>query len=517
GYRIELGEIENVLLSHPEIDECTVSLTTEVNKSIAKEDLQFCVKCGIASNYPNTVFSEEMVCSHCSAFEKYRDVAEAYFSDMQKLQKIVDKMCSENHPKYDCIVSLSGGKDSTYALCKIKDMGARVLAFTLDNGYISERAKDNINRTAERLGIEHRYISTTHMNEIFVDSLQRHSDVCNGCFKTIYTMAINLALEVGVKYIVTGLSKGQLFETRLSELFRMETFDEKVFDKNLIQARKVYHRVEDSANCLLENDWVDDDDVLENIRFVDFFRYSNVLRNDMYGYIEDRVGWVRPPDTGRSTNCLLNDVAIYVHGKERGYHKYSLPYSWDVRMGHIEKGDALREIDDSAEIDEAKVSSILNDLGYEVRDETLGVGDAQIVAYYKSDVEIPVARVDEYMAEALPEYMVPSHFIRLEKMPLTPNGKLNRQALPRPNDYRKNFAESYVAPRNELEEKLAELWKEVLMVDKVGIEDNFFEIGGNSLPALMLLFKVDSQYNKLISIQEFSEDPTIKALSSILQ
>ena len=84
---------------------------------------------------------------------------------------------------------LSGGKDSTYALCRLVDMGLRVYAFTLDNGYISEQAKDNIRRVVAALGVEHEFATTPAMNAIFRDSLTRFSNVCNGCFKTIYTLA----------------------------------------------------------------------------------------------------------------------------------------------------------------------------------------------------------------------------------------------------------------------------------------------------------------------------------------
>jgi amino acid adenylation domain-containing protein len=518
GYRIELGDIENALLSYPDVQACTVDSSHSFTvKEVNKSDIQYCVKCGISSTYPNTTFNEEQVCNHCVDFEKYRNVTDEYFSDTSHLQHIIDTIKKENHPKYDCIVSLSGGKDSTYALCKIREMGARIFAFTLDNGYISDRAKDNIARVVASLGVDHRYMTTEHMNEIFVDSLQRHSDVCNGCFKTIYTMAINLAMELGVNYVVTGLSKGQLFETRLSEIFREPVFREDQFERNLVEARKIYHRVDDAANRLLNNEWVGHDEILEKIRFVDFYRYTNVVREEMYEYIEKEVGWVRPPDTGRSTNCLLNDVAIYVHGLERGYHKYSVPYSWDVRMGHIERDEAIHELDDSAEIDEVEVNTILDELGYKIKTDDGELKEEYLVAYYKAANDIPSKQLTDHLSGMLPEYMIPAHFVHLDKIPLTLNGKVNKKALPRPNSPRKNNAADYVAPRNETEEKLVDIWKEILMLDKVGVEDDFFEIGGHSLPALMLLFKIDNHFDEIVSIQEFSEVPTISGLVKILQ
>ena len=113
----------------------------------------------------------------------------------------------------------SGGKDSSYALCRLVEMGLKVYAFTLDNGFISEEAKDNIRRVTEQLGVPVEFATTPAMNAIFRDSLTHFSNVCQGCFKTIYTLALQRAREEGVAFIVTGLSRGQIFETRLHDLF----------------------------------------------------------------------------------------------------------------------------------------------------------------------------------------------------------------------------------------------------------------------------------------------------------
>ncbi|WP_437677701.1 amino acid adenylation domain-containing protein [Sorangium sp. So ce131] len=512
GYRIELAEIENALLSYPGIRECVVDSTrTDVHGSGG--DLTYCVKCGLASSFPNTVYAADGVCSHCVAFEKYKDVVRDYFSDMAELEAIVGEMKQEGNARYDCIVALSGGKDSTYALCRMIDLGARVLAFTLDNGYISDEAKHNIDRTVARLGVEHRYVSTEHMREIFVDSLRRHSNVCNGCFKTIYTFAINIAHEIGVRHIVMGLSKGQLFETRLSALFRASSFDNAVFEKNLLDARKIYHRIGDAVSLRLNTECVRDDAVMDRIRFVDFYRYCHVSRVEMYDYIQRKVGWSRPIDTGRSTNCLLNDVGIYVHNRERRYHNYSLPYSWDVRMGHISREEAMRELDDSTDIDVDRVQAIMDELGYTMNEDVVESAESQLVAYYVAPAEIPWSALRQFLAKTLPDYMVPTCFVQLDDIPLTPNGKVNRQALPRPDILRNNAKNQYAAPRNAVEEHLVSLWKEILRVDEVGIYDDFFALGGHSLPALMLLYNVANHFNKTIGIQEFASAPTISALA----
>lgn len=517
GYRVELDGVENVLRDHPDVEDC-VAASSAMTTHGADERRSYCVRCGLASNFPNTHFTPQGVCNHCQAFASYRSVVDAYFGEMDDLRAIVDDMKRRCHPQYDCVVSLSGGKDSTYALCRMVELGARVLAFTLDNGYLSSGAKENIDRAVSRLGVAHRYVSTPHMNAIFVDSLKRHSNVCNGCFKTIYTFAINLAHEVGLEHVVMGLSKGQLFETRLPALFRASTYDDDVFEQSLVDARKIYHRIDDAANRLLDTSCVHDEAIIESIRFVDFYRYCHVSRERMCEHIEERVGWKRPNDTGRSTNCLLNDVGIYVHNAERRYHNYSLPYSWDVRMGHISRDEALTELDDERIIDVESVEALLQELGYAMNHSGgEGRAGAQLVAYYVSNRAIPANALRRFVGERLPAYMVPSAFVRLDSIPLTPNGKVNRRALPRPDVRAPAAASTASEPMTPVQTKLAELWKEALDIEEVGVHDDFFELGGHSLPALMLLFKIDRHFGTVISIAEFSNVPTISGLSSLLE
>src|SRR5260370_4185047 len=112
---------------------------------------------------------------------------------------------------------MSGGKDSTSMLYQLCGLGLKPLVFTLDNGFISEAAKANIRRVVQSLGVALVVGGTPHMNEIFVDSLKRFANVCNGCFKTIYTLATNLAHEEGIPRILPGLSRRQFFETRRTE------------------------------------------------------------------------------------------------------------------------------------------------------------------------------------------------------------------------------------------------------------------------------------------------------------
>jgi len=120
----------------------------------------------------------------------------------------------------------------------------------------------------------------------------------------------------------------------------------------------------------------------------------------------------------------------------------------------------------------------------------------------------------KYLATQLPGYMVPAHFVFLEKIPLTSNGKVQRNALPEPGF---TAHESYIAPTNLVEQQLTEIWSEVLGVrGSIGINDNFFELGGHSLKATTLAAKIHQPLQIKIPLKEIFNAPTIKELAAYI-
>ncbi len=202
------------------------------------------------------------VCSVCRSFDEVAPQTEAWFKTEADLDARLADARARSTGDYDCLHLLSGGKDSSYALYQLVERGWRVHALTLDNGFISEGAKENIRSSIDALGITHEFATTEAMNEIFRDSLDRHSNVCQGCYKTIYTMAVARAEELGIPVIVTGLSRGQFFETRLIPAqFESGRFDPDAIDATVLEARKVYHQVPDAVTELLPEQRVFDDDI----------------------------------------------------------------------------------------------------------------------------------------------------------------------------------------------------------------------------------------------------------------
>ncbi|WP_075342512.1 non-ribosomal peptide synthetase [Tenacibaculum agarivorans] len=122
-------------------------------------------------------------------------------------------------------------------------------------------------------------------------------------------------------------------------------------------------------------------------------------------------------------------------------------------------------------------------------------GEKFLVAFYVSDKEIAVETLRKQLSRELPEYMIPSYYMHLEKLPLSPSGKIDRRALP---DHTLFDTESYVAPSNEVEKRLTEIWSEVLKInpEEISIDKSFFDLGGHSLRAMILINKINNEYQK---------------------
>ncbi|WP_133961398.1 non-ribosomal peptide synthetase [Burkholderia pseudomallei] len=139
--------------------------------------------------------------------------------------------------------------------------------------------------------------------------------------------------------------------------------------------------------------------------------------------------------------------------------------------------------------------------------------EKRLVAYYTGDADVVALRAQA--AQHLPSYMVPSAYVRLDAWPLTPNGKLDRRALPAPADDAYARAE-YEAPRGAKEEALAEIWRELLHVERVSRHDNFFELGGHSLLAVQLVSRLRQALSVEVALGTVFDAPVLSALASRL-
>ncbi len=145
-------------------------------------------------------------------------------------------------------------------------------------------------------------------------------------------------------------------------------------------------------------------------------------------------------------------------------------------------------------------------------------GYRRLVAYVVTNNESATSELRSFLKQKLPEYMLPSVFVPLDALPLTDNGKIDYRALPEPDTSRSQSEEQYIAPRNIIELQLAETWEEILGVKAIGINDDFFDLGGHSLLSVRLLSRMDKEHGIRIPLANFFRGPTIaQTARTILQ
>ena len=142
-------------------------------------------------------------------------------------------------------------------------------------------------------------------------------------------------------------------------------------------------------------------------------------------------------------------------------------------------------------------------------------GNKRLVGYVVTNQKaFDKQAIQAWLNEKLPEYMVPAIWVELEAVPLTPNGKVDKKALPDPELM--DMQAEYTAPRNETEQALADIWQELLDIERAGIYDNFFELGGHSLLAMRVVSAVRKELDVELSIRDLFVHPTIAGLGAYL-
>ena len=196
----------------------------------------------------------------------------------------------------------------------------------------------------------------------------------------------------------------------------------------------------------------------------------------------------------RTDGCLLYKGRKDFRAKIRGY---------GVEVAEVEK-----RLLNHPDVREAVVVAKQNRLG-----------ESYLVAYFtvQSHSAPTVSELRGFLLEKLADYMVPSAFVTLDAMPLTPNGKLDRSALPVPDSSRPELDVAYAVPRSSIEEKLVELWQEILEVRPVGIHDNFFDLGGHSLAGASLISRLNRAFGLDLAVRVLFEAPTVAQLTNWIE
>jgi len=307
-----------------------------------------CTRCVLPETFPGIQFDEEGVCQYC---RRMPAAAEQRAAQKATLRARFEDLAHQVHarPGYHCLMSWSGGKDSTYTLWLLKKQyDLNVLAFTFDNGFVSPTAFKNMRLVGENLGVDHVIVKPRFdlLRQIFVASLQpgmyppraleRASSICNSCMGLAKGIGLRMALEKNIPMLAYGWSPGQiplasaLFHTNARMLRAMREAGLAPLEKVVGSEVSVYFPEERHLEGTTEFPY--------NVSLLAFLDYDEetALR------CIEPLAWERPQDTDpNSTNCLLNSFANMVHVEQMGYHPYAMELAGLVREGYMSRQEAL--------------------------------------------------------------------------------------------------------------------------------------------------------------------------------
>jgi hypothetical protein len=308
--------------------------------------MRLCTRCILPESFPGISFDEQGVCNYCSTWRPERAAAAAKSRYEEKFLALVDRYRQQEG--YQVLMAYSGGKDSTYTLeLLVNRYRLRVLALTLDNGFISPLAVDNMHRVTEALEVDHlvlrpspvllkRIFTTAAKCELYAPkAMERASTICTSCIGLVKAVVLRTALEKRIPLVGFGWSPGQA------------PLQASVMHTNPELARLNQHTVQGPLSTVVGAEALSPYFVTpEQFSAAEHFPW-NVHPLAFLNYDEERIvarnqelGWQKPSDTdGNSTNCTLNAYANEVHLQRYGFN----PYAWEI-ANMVRSGSMTREL-----------------------------------------------------------------------------------------------------------------------------------------------------------------------------
>ena len=310
---------------------------------------QECTRCVNDKTVKHISFNSEGVCSFCTSYETDYDKLHDY-KNLEKL--FLTKLNPSGDYDYDCAVGFSGGKDSTYVLYKlVKEYKLKVIAYTLDNGFLSSEAKEKIDRIINELGVEHEYVEcdTDLLKRTYKHIVSHYLSPCIACSFLGYAVMINYASKVNAKVGIHGRSTYQMFrnyshtsddvfkpfiEAGLKENVNLEELYTGVIGKiDLLVDKKL---AADIKNNLLKDAYEK-----EFREFIPYFLYHEYNKKDLIKFLEGNTSW-RVDSEEEHFDCLIHHGARYIKDMA-ARRSHSMPeFSVMIRENALTKAEAYQ-------------------------------------------------------------------------------------------------------------------------------------------------------------------------------
>jgi len=336
------------------------------------KDQKICSRCVLPGSFPGITFDDEGVCSACRDYEeRWRGWEEG----LPERRKALDRLVADAKAKkraFDALVPLSGGKDSIYVLyLAVKELGLKCLAFTMDNGYLSDLAKENIRRACRTLGVEHVTYSWDPelMNRLFALFMRKTGYFCSICMRGISAATERVARMYNVPLVLGGSSART--EVVLSrEMFQSGPvpYVKKVLAGEPLEkeARRLLYQGGPSRQVGYRLFWWSGRKRIWTCAWLDLPDYMEWNYDTLYKVIKDELGWEAPPDSQEHTDCGIHPVSVYLHNRRfSGLEIKRLTYARLIMAGQMSREEALERLEKEPpeECPESVMNMFLENMG----------------------------------------------------------------------------------------------------------------------------------------------------------
>lgn len=330
-----------------------------------------CTRCVLPDSFPGLTFDSEGVCSECRVHKQQWD---GWEEKLPEKRRILERLCEDARGKnkaFDALVPLSGGKDSTYVLYYAKKaLGLNVLAYTLDNSYLTSHARENIDRACRILGVEHVYycLDPKLLNELFALFLRKTGYFCSVCLR-----AIGMATElVGDMHDIPLVLSGTSARTELPLSPEMFQPGPVAYVQNVLKNEPILER---SRRLLYAGSlkrrlgyrlfWWGSQRRVRLCAWINLPDYVDWHYDTVFHTIQTELGWESPPDAKEHTDCAIHPITTYLHDRRfPGLEVRRLTLARLVMAGQMSRAEALRELEQpSHQCPESVMQVFLDNLG----------------------------------------------------------------------------------------------------------------------------------------------------------
>jgi hypothetical protein len=356
-----------------------------------------CSRCALPASFPGIRFDAAGVCNYCVYHGVFAERLQTFKNQLKDEFEKVVAQAKQKRQGHHCILCYSGGKDSTFLLHLLKTKyDLNVLAYTMDNGFISPQAIRNITKVVDALEVDHvmfrprsQMLKTIFREaltnkELFSKALVPYANqCCLSCIAMVLSIALKMGQEKGVPLVVIGFTPGQaadvgiesFMKTGSTMFFAKDVSRDDPFDFPKVIRDPLYALVGDEIDqFLIKSQYLDDGEEYPRVLYP-YHAMVDYNEEDIYRTIA-QYGWSAPRDTDAcSTNCRLNSVAIVSHFNQRQYHPYIAEMSCLVREGKMSYDEAVKR--ETMLANPAVIQDVLSKL--EITPEQIGLVPEAIV------------------------------------------------------------------------------------------------------------------------------------------